>query len=116
MTPDFQKDLVDELDLLVHPAIKRWRRFGPHIMVKFGAMGKETQMAMGQTPLPPVNIPILTKIGSKMGGVHLPRNGTIGVDPQPYKGIVEKDNCCNSWNIKEGKAMHEETVATLREL
>ena len=35
--------------------------------------------AMGQKPVPPVNIPILTKIV-----VHLPQNGTIGFDPQPY--------------------------------
>ena len=27
-----------------------------------------TQVAMGQKPVPPVNIPIPTKIGSKMGG------------------------------------------------
>ena len=27
-----------------------------------------TNLAMGQNPVPPVNIPIPTKIGSKMGG------------------------------------------------
>ena len=43
LTPDFQKDLVDELDL----AIKRWCRFGPQMMLKFGAMGKQTQMVVG---------------------------------------------------------------------
>ena len=41
-------------------------------------------MAMGQNPVPPVNIPIPTKIGSKLGGAYLPQNGTIGFDPQPY--------------------------------
>ena len=35
-----------------------------------------------KNPSPPVNIPIPTKIGSKMGGSPTP-NGTIGFDPQP---------------------------------
>ena len=34
-------------------------------------------MAMGQNPVPPVNIPLPTKIGLV---VHLPQNGTIGFD------------------------------------
>ena len=34
-------------------------------------------MAMGQKPVPPVNIPIPTKIGSKMGGEFTYQNGTI---------------------------------------
>ena len=33
---------------------------------------------MGQNPVPPVNIPISTKTGSKMGSA--PTNGTIGFD------------------------------------
>ena len=41
-------------------------------------------MAMGQNPVPPVNIPVPTKIVSKMGG-HLSQNGTIGFDQQPLK-------------------------------
>ena len=45
------------------------------------------QMAMGQNPVPPVNIPIPTKIGSKMGG----QNGTVGFDPQP-NGMVHGTN------------------------
>ena len=32
-------------------------------------------MAMGQNPVPPVNIPIPTKIGSKMGGAPTNQNG-----------------------------------------
>ena len=39
-------------------------------------------LATGQNPVPPVNIPIPTKIGLKWV-VHLPQNGTIGFDPQP---------------------------------
>ena len=42
-----------------------------------------TKMAMGQKPVPPVNIPIPTKIGSKMGGAPTPKWDTIGFDPQP---------------------------------
>ena len=38
-------------------------------------------MAMGQNPVPPVNIPIPTKIGSKMDGAS--QNGTIGFEPWP---------------------------------
>ena len=30
-----------------------------------------TELAMGQNPVPPANIPIPTKIGSKMGGAPL---------------------------------------------
>ena len=43
-------------------------------------------MAMGQNPVPPVNIPIPTKIGSKMGGelTYQPKWDPIGFDPQPH--------------------------------
>ena len=41
------------------------------------------QMAMGQNPVPPVNIPIPTKIPTQMGGAPTNQNGTIGFDPQP---------------------------------
>ena len=34
--------------------------------------------------VPPVNIPIPTKIGSKMGGAATPKWDPIGFDPQPY--------------------------------
>ena len=38
---------------------------------------REHHLAMGQKPVPPVNIPIPTKIDSKMGGI-------ISFDPQPF--------------------------------
>ena len=38
---------------------------------------------MGQNPVPPVNIPIPTKI-PKMGGAPTNQNGTIGVEPRPF--------------------------------
>ena len=42
-------------------------------------------MGMGQKPVPLVNIPIPTKIGSKMGGEFTyPKWDPIGFDPQPY--------------------------------
>ena len=38
--------------------------------------------AMGQNPVPPMNIPIPTKIGSKMGGAPTNQNGIEnGFDP-----------------------------------
>ena len=37
-------------------------------------------MAVGQNPLPPVNIPSPTKIGSKMGGARTPKWDPIGFD------------------------------------
>ena len=43
-----------------------------------------TEMAMGQNPVPPVNIPIPTKT-DKNGVVHLSQNGTIGFEPWPNK-------------------------------
>ena len=41
-------------------------------------------LAMGQFPVPPVNMPIPTKIGSKMGGAPTPKRDPIGFDPQPF--------------------------------
>ena len=41
------------------------------------------EVAMGQNPVPPVNIPIPTKIGPKMGGAPTPKWEPIGFDPQP---------------------------------
>ena len=38
-------------------------------------------VAMGQNPVPPVNISIPTKIDKWL--VHLPQNGTMGFDPPP---------------------------------
>ena len=40
-------------------------------------------VAMGQNPSPPVNIPIPTKIGSKMGGAPTRKWDPSGFDPQP---------------------------------
>ena len=51
-------------------------------------------MAMGQNPVPPVNIPIPTKIGSKMSGAPTPKWGPIGIDPQPNELACSH---CNSW-------------------
>ena len=42
-----------------------------------------SQMAMGQQPVPPVNIPIPTKMKPKMGGAPTPNWYPIGFDPQP---------------------------------
>ena len=42
-------------------------------------------MAMGQNPVPPVNIPIPSKIDYKKWVVHPPQNGSIGFDPQPHR-------------------------------
>ena len=50
----------------------------------------EGHMAMGPNPVPPANIPMPTKIGSKMVGefTHQPKWDPIGVDPQPnVKGV-----------------------------
>ena len=43
-------------------------------------------MATGQKPVPPVNIPIPTKIGPKIGGefTYQPKWDPIGCDPRPY--------------------------------
>ena len=50
--------------------------------------GLDPDLAMGQNPVTPVNIPILTKIGSKMGGEFTyPQNGiplVLSFDPQPF--------------------------------
>ena len=48
-------------------------------------------MTMGQNPVPPVNIPLPTKIGSKVGGAPIPKWDPIGVDPQSNaKGSPQK--------------------------
>ena len=43
-------------------------------------------LATGQKPVPPVNIPVPTKIDWV---VHLPQNGTIGFDPQPLRDTLD---------------------------
>ena len=40
----------------------------------------------GSNPVPPVNIPIPSKIGSKMGGAPTPKWAPIGFDPRPNRG------------------------------
>ena len=44
-------------------------------------------LAMGQNPVPPVNIPIQPVKKTKMGDAPTNQNGTIGVDPQPLLEI-----------------------------
>ena len=46
----------------------------------------QRHLAMGQNPVPPVSIPIPTKIGSKMGGAftYQPKWDPIGFEPQPF--------------------------------
>ena len=43
----------------------------------------EGELAMGQNPVLSVNIPIPTKIGSKMGGAPTPKWDPIGFDSRP---------------------------------
>ena len=71
------------------------RRFGPFRssigQPNFSAFGfgpEPTIRLWVQTPVPPVNIPIPTKIGSKMGGefTYRPTWDPIGVDPRPKEG------------------------------
>ena len=47
-------------------------------------------MAMGQKPSPPVNIPIPTQMGSKMGGAPPPKWDPIGFDLEPTDSSVKK--------------------------
>ena len=58
-----------------------------HMVVSRGFPLKPLQpqvhLAMGQKPVPPVNIPIPTKIEKWV--VHLPQTGTFGFDPQPLQ-------------------------------
>ena len=56
-------------------------------------------LAMGQNPVPPVNIPIPTQTGSKMGGAPTPKWDPIGFDPQPFYGPMdlEKDPTGVTW-------------------
>ena len=51
----------------------------------FTALGKWPWVFYAQNPkpVPPVNIPIPTKIGSKMGGAPTPKWDPIGFDSQP---------------------------------
>ena len=44
---------------------------------------------MGQNPVPPVNIPIPTKIGPKMGGAPTPKWDPIGFDNHSRMSVSE---------------------------
>ena len=52
-------------------------------------------VAMGQNPVPPVNIPIPTKHELNWV-VHLSQNGTVGFDPQP---------CAKQWTPASGSSL-----------
>ena len=54
---------ISQPSTIIIPGFLRWREIHPHY-----AHGRDVGMAMGHNPVPPVNIPIPTKIGSKMGG------------------------------------------------
>ena len=44
---------------------------------------QQVKVAMGQNPIPPVNIPIPTRLKRVVHLVYLPQNSTTGFDPQP---------------------------------
>ena len=46
-----------------------------------------SHLAMGQNPVHLANIPIPTKIGSKMGGAPTPKWDPIGFDPLPVGSL-----------------------------
>ena len=63
-------------------------------------------MAMGQNPVPPVNIPIPTIIGSKMGGAPTPKWDPISLD-RPYL----KTPSARLWSQKKAAAQTAAEVA-----
>ena len=76
-------------------------------------------MAMGQNPSTPVNIPIPTKIGSKMGGAPIPQKTNSGFEPWPHSMGVSK----KGWSLwcpfhtPKGEGLHFEKLPNqLREL
>ena len=58
----------------------------------------KTDMAMGQNPVPSVNISIPAKIGSKMA--LTPKWDPIGFDPQPYS-FLPKRGAISHGNVRE---------------
>ena len=80
----------------------------PGIVWKMSSLllGIVSDMAMGQNPkpVPPVNIRFnpTTKIGSLKWVVHLPQNGTIGFDPQPYLDILFWFQLFKGWAAWQG--------------
>ena len=59
------------------------------------SLRKSYHLAMGQNPVPPVNIPISTKIGSKMGGAPAPtpKWDPMGFDPWPFRAHRVPPRC-----------------------
>ena len=53
-------------------------------------LGIRHDLAMGQKPVHPVNIPTPTRIGSKMGGAPTPKWDPIRFDPQPFAGHASR--------------------------
>ena len=95
----------------------KWRTklISPAIFGSGGFILTRFQMAMGQKPAyPPVNIPIPTKIGSKMGGeftcrrkwdpktvlAHFPHFRQIDFDSTKIPPVFSKSVscCCVSWS------------------
>ena len=59
-------------------------------------------MAKGQKPVFPVNIPISTQIGSKVGGAPTPKRDPIGFNPQPDgKGSSNQDTSASHRRSEE---------------
>ena len=54
---------------------------------------------MGQNPVPAANIPITTKIGSKMGGAPIPKWDPIGFEPWPNPKVL----ATLPWNPPKGR-------------
>ena len=64
-----------------------------------------SHMAMGQNPVSPVNIPIPTKIGSKMGGA--PNNSRWyqnGFDPRPCQRVPSEKAARKPRSLLDGRA------------
>ena len=55
-------------------------------------------------PDSPVNIPIPTKIASKMGGAPIPQNSTTGVDPRNSEANLASDGAPGSSDAHECEA------------
>ena len=63
--------------------------FGPEGEKASGAVGRRNGHG-SKARLPPVNIPISTEIGSKMGASPTPKWDPIAFDPQPFAPDHEK--------------------------
>ena len=71
------------------------------------------KMAMGQNPVPPVNIPIPTQIGSKMGGeLTYPKMGSQNFFEQP--NVPRGETTCSrlgAWRVFEAWDLKEKVVS-----